>query len=149
MNTNRRKQVNPVQLSSLIRWLLVAAFIGASGLFFVYIKNQQFALAEETRQVERRIANVRSQHETLLARVTELSSRRVLQQRPDGTRAVVSHFNKATKGRLVRHWLDNAVQADDAEDLADACASAGVIVELGPRPKAGAVRRLDVVVTDL
>ena len=29
MNTNRRKQVNPVQLSSLIRWLLVAAFIGA------------------------------------------------------------------------------------------------------------------------
>ena len=81
MNTNRRKQVNPVQLSSLIRWLLVAAFIGASGLFFVYIKNQQFALAEETRQVERRIANVRSQNETLLARVTELSSRRVLQQR--------------------------------------------------------------------
>ena len=74
---------------------------------------------------------------------------RVLQQRPDGTRAVVSHFNKATKGRLVRHWLDNAVQADDAEDLADACASAGVIVELGPRPKAGVVRRLDVVVTDL
>ena len=81
MNTNRRKQVNPVQMSSLIRWLLVAAFIGASGLFFVYIKNQQFALAEETRQVERRIANVRSQNETLLARVTELSSRRVLQQR--------------------------------------------------------------------
>ena len=60
MNTNRRKQVNPVHLSSLIRWLLVAAFIGASGLFFVYIKNQQFALAEETRQVERRIANLRA-----------------------------------------------------------------------------------------
>ena len=81
MNTNRRKQVNPVQLSSLIRWLLVAAFIGASGLFFVYIKNQQHALAEETRQVEKGIKNVRSQNETLLARVTELSSRRVLQQR--------------------------------------------------------------------
>ena len=81
MNTNRRKQVNPVQLSSLIRWLLVAAFIGASGLFFVYIKNQQFALAEATRQVERRIANVRSQNETLLLRVTELSSRGALQRR--------------------------------------------------------------------
>lgn len=81
MNTNRRKQTNPVHLPSLIRWLLVALFIGASGLFYVYIKNQQFALAEEIRQVERRIANVRSQNETLLARVTELSSRRVLQQR--------------------------------------------------------------------
>jgi len=80
MNTNRRKQVNPVQSPSLIRWLLVAAFIGASGLFFVYIKNQQHALAEETRQVERRIANVRSLNETLLAHVTELSSRPALQQ---------------------------------------------------------------------
>jgi len=81
MNTNRRKQVNPVHLSSLLRWLLVALFMGASGLFFVYMKNQQFALAEEIRQVERRISNVRSQNETLLARVTELSSRRALQQR--------------------------------------------------------------------
>ena len=81
MNTNRRKHVNPVHLSSLIRWLLVAAFIGASGLCFVYIKNQQFALAEEIRQMERKIANVRSQNETLLARVTKLSSRQMLQQR--------------------------------------------------------------------
>lgn len=81
MNANRRKQVNPVHLSSLVRWLLVALFIGAGGLFFVYIKNQQFALAEEIRQVERRIATVRSQNETLLARVTEFSSRRMLQQR--------------------------------------------------------------------
>ena len=81
MNTNRRKQVNPVHVSSLVRWLLVAAFIGASALGFLFIKNQQFALADQIRQIERRIANVRSQNETLLARVTELSSRRVLQQR--------------------------------------------------------------------
>lgn len=81
MNTNRRKQVNPVHLSSLVRWLLVAAFIGMSALGFLFIKNQQFALADQIRQIERRIANVRAQNETLLARVTELSSRRVLQQR--------------------------------------------------------------------
>lgn len=81
MNANRRKQTNPVHLSSLIRWLLIALFVGVGGLFYVYMKNQQFALAEEIRQVERRIANVRSQNETLLAKVTELSSRRVLQQR--------------------------------------------------------------------
>ncbi len=81
MNANRRKQVNPVHLSSLIRCLLVALFIGASGLFFLYIKTQQFALSEEIRQVERRIANMRAQNESLLARVTELSSRRMLQQR--------------------------------------------------------------------
>ena len=74
---------------------------------------------------------------------------RVLQELPDGTRTVVSHFNKATKGRLVRHWLENAVDARDAEELADACEAAGVVVELADRPASGKVRRLDVVVTDL
>jgi cell division protein FtsL len=81
MNSNRRKQVNPVHFSSLVRCLLVALFLGAGGLLFVYMKNQQFALAEEIRQVEKQIAGVRAQNETLLARVTELSSRRVLQQK--------------------------------------------------------------------
>jgi hypothetical protein len=81
MNKNRRKQVNPVHFSSLVRCLLVASFLGAGGLFFVHIKNQQFALAEEIRQVEKRIAGARAINETLLARVTELSSRRMLQQK--------------------------------------------------------------------
>ena len=80
-NNNRRKQVNPVHFSSLVYSLLIALFLGAGGLFFVYMKNQQFALAEEIRQVEKRIAGVRAQNESLLARVTELSSRRALQQK--------------------------------------------------------------------
>ncbi len=74
---------------------------------------------------------------------------RVLQQMPDGSRKVVSHFNKATKGRLLRHWLETAADPRDADDLADACASMGVVVELGEKPRAGTARRLDVVVTDL
>jgi len=74
---------------------------------------------------------------------------RVLQQLPDGTRKVVSHFNKATKGRLVRQWLQDGTDPRDADDLADACEKAGVVAELGPRPRAGAVRGLDVVVSDL
>ena len=74
---------------------------------------------------------------------------RVLQQLPDGSRKVVSHFNKATKGRLLRHWLTSGADLRDADDLADACAQAGVVVEPGERPRAGAVRRMDVVVTEL
>lgn len=74
---------------------------------------------------------------------------RVLQLMPDRSRKVVSHFNKATKGRLVRQWLQSGADPRDADGLADACAAAGVIAELGPRPKAGTVRRLDVVVSDL
>lgn len=74
---------------------------------------------------------------------------RVLQERPDGSRAVVSHFNKATKGRLLRAWLVEGADPRDADDLAAACEKAGVIAELGPRPRAGQVHRLDVVVSDL
>ena len=74
---------------------------------------------------------------------------RVLQEMPDGTRKVVSHFNKATKGRLVRQWLQDGADPRDADDLADACEKAGVVAELAPRPRAGAVRHLDVVVSDL
>ena len=74
---------------------------------------------------------------------------RVLQELPDGTRKVVSHFNKATKGRLVRRWLLDGVDPRDADDLADACEQAGVIAELGPRSRPGRVRELDVVVRDL
>jgi len=81
MNANRRKQVNPVHFSSLIRCLLVAILLGAGGLFFVYMKNQQFALGEEIRQVEKRISEIKAQNESLLVRVTELSSRRELQQK--------------------------------------------------------------------
>lgn len=74
---------------------------------------------------------------------------RVLQEMPDGSRKVVSHFNKATKGRLVRQWLQEGADPRDADDLATACEKAGMLAELGPRPKAGTVRRLDVVVTEL
>ena len=81
MNPNRKKQANPVHLATLLRCLLLAFLVGVGGLFFLYIKTQQFTLSEEIRQVERRIADLRAQNESLLARVTELSSRRSLQQR--------------------------------------------------------------------
>lgn len=74
---------------------------------------------------------------------------RVLQEMPDGSRKVVSHFNKATKGRLVRQWLQDGVDPRDADDLAGACEKAGLVAELGPRGRAGTVRVLDVVVSDL
>jgi hypothetical protein len=74
---------------------------------------------------------------------------RVLQELPDGSRAVVSHFNKATKGRLVRGWMAEGADPRDADDLADACEKAGVVAELAPRAGSGSVRRLDVVVSDL
>ncbi len=74
---------------------------------------------------------------------------RVLQELPDGSRAVVSHLNKATKGRLVREWLTDGAEPRDADDLADACEKAGMVAELASPVTPAGVRRLDVIVSDL
>ena len=74
---------------------------------------------------------------------------RVLQEMPDGSRKVVSHFNKATKGRLLRQWLVDGADPRSLDELADACEKAGVVAEPGPRPKPGRPMTLDVVVSDL
>ena len=75
----------------------------------------------------------------LASRVVTL---RVLHEAPDGERAVVSHFNKATKGRLVRSLL--------LDDEASAPRSVAGLVEqlrrLGWRVEVADGHRLDVVV---
>ena len=57
----------------------------------------------------------------------------------NGKRSIVSHSNKATKGRIVRQLLAEGVEAKDADSLADALRDLGWTVESsGPA-------RLDVV----
>ena len=62
----------------------------------------------------------------------------------DGTRKVVSHFNKATKGRIVRALLQDGGAAATPKALAGQLSDLGWHVEPGGRGPA-----LDVVVTDL
>lgn len=73
---------------------------------------------------------------------------RVLQQRPDGSRAVVSHHNKATKGRLVRALVSQRSTPNTIEALATLIESLGVVTELGAgRP--GKPWSMDLVVDEL
>ena len=76
---------------------------------------------------------------------------RVLHERTvDGVarRSVVSHFNKATKGRLVRALAEAGAAPGSVDDLVAALRDLKHTVEERPAP-AAAPRRLDVVVTDL
>ncbi|MFG2722056.1 peroxide stress protein YaaA [Streptomyces sp. NPDC048416] len=64
-------------------------------------------------------------------------------------RSVVSHFNKATKGRLVRDLLTaGAVPADPAE-LVETLRGLGYVVEAEPPAKPGRGWSLDVVVSQI
>jgi cytoplasmic iron level regulating protein YaaA (DUF328/UPF0246 family) len=62
----------------------------------------------------------------------------------DGTRKVVSHFNKATKGRLVRDLLVDGPTVRTPVRFADHLGDLGWKVEVGPSGRHGT--RLDVVV---
>jgi cytoplasmic iron level regulating protein YaaA (DUF328/UPF0246 family) len=64
-----------------------------------------------------------------------------------GRRTVVSHFNKATKGRIVRALLEDATAPNSPARFADQLRSLGWKVEEGKASRAGA--RFDVVVSDL
>lgn len=64
-----------------------------------------------------------------------------------GTRKVVSHFNKATKGRIVRALLEDGADPRTPAALADALRDLGWTVEAGEPTKKGT--QLDVVVSEL
>ena len=65
----------------------------------------------------------------------------------DGRRKVVSHFNKATKGRIVRALLTDGGTPRTPADLADHLGTLGWTVE--PRPAARTGQQLDVVVEEI
>ncbi|WP_431781870.1 peroxide stress protein YaaA [Streptomyces chumphonensis] len=77
---------------------------------------------------------------------------RVLQSKiVDGVekRSVVSHFNKATKGRIVRSLLVAGAEPRTPAELAQTLAELGHRVELTAPERPGQPTRLDVVVTDV
>ncbi|MEU3183040.1 peroxide stress protein YaaA [Streptomyces sp. NPDC006923] len=64
-------------------------------------------------------------------------------------RSVVSHFNKATKGRLVRDLLSAGVRPRNPAELVEALRELGYVVEATAPAKPGRTWALDVVVTEI
>ncbi|WP_327269707.1 peroxide stress protein YaaA [Streptomyces sp. NBC_01218] len=80
------------------------------------------------------------------------ASVRVLQSQWVGgveKRSVVSHFNKATKGRMVRDLLGAGTAPTDPERLVEALRDLGYVVEAQAPARAGRPWSLDVVVTEI
>ncbi|WP_399097176.1 peroxide stress protein YaaA [Streptomyces sp. BBFR2] len=77
---------------------------------------------------------------------------RVLQSKiVDGVekRSVVSHFNKATKGRMVRDLLTAGASPEDPAELVEALRTLGYAVEAEAPARAGRPWAVDVIVTEL
>ena len=80
------------------------------------------------------------------AAAAKVATVRVLHEH-NGTRKVVSHFNKATKGRIVRALLEDGGKPANPARLAEHLTSLGWTVELGAPGRNGT--QLDVVVSEL
>lgn len=79
--------------------------------------------------VEGLVVDLRSGAYQQLGRVDSAVTVRVESVQPDGSRKVVSHFNKHHKGRLARMLALSPVEAADAAGVAAIAADAGLTVE--------------------
>ena len=75
------------------------------------------------------VVDLRSGSYAALAPVSGAVTVQVLSERPDGSRAVVSHFNKAHKGRLARLLATTTAEPDDVVGLRRLLRRAGLHVE--------------------
>jgi cytoplasmic iron level regulating protein YaaA (DUF328/UPF0246 family) len=82
------------------------------------------------------------------ALVERTATVRVLQEK-DGRRSVVSHFNKATKGRLVRDLLNSGAEPGTPGELLEGLRGLGYTVEVAAQGTARKAWQLDVVVTEI
>lgn len=78
---NRRKATNGIEIPLLGQWLVILFMMGMAGLLFVYLKNQQHALGEQTRLVEEKVIQLRAHNDALVAKITGLTSRGALQRK--------------------------------------------------------------------
>jgi len=75
------------------------------------------------------IVDLRSGSYAALGRLPSAVTVDVLAERADGSRSVVSHFNKAHKGRLARALATTKSEPDDAAQVAAVARRAGMRVE--------------------
>ena len=75
------------------------------------------------------VVDLRSGAYAALGRIPGAVEVDVLSERPDGKRTVVSHFNKAHKGRLARALAAGRTEPSDAAGVAAVARRAGMRVE--------------------
>jgi cytoplasmic iron level regulating protein YaaA (DUF328/UPF0246 family) len=87
------------------------------------------ALSPVLASVDELVVDLRSGSYAALAPVPGAVTVDVLSERPDGTRSVVSHFNKAHKGRVARLLALTTAEPPDVVRLRSLLRRAGLHVE--------------------
>ena len=81
MKHSRRKQFNPINAPSLARWIVITAFLGLTGLLYVYLTVQLVHLGDRQKALETEFADVRARNDDASVQIAALTSRVALQRR--------------------------------------------------------------------
>jgi len=82
MNRRRhRKNFNPIDAPSLVRWIVIATFLATTGLSYVYLTVQLHHQGVQRRALEQELEATRTQNEDARVQIAALTSRTALQRR--------------------------------------------------------------------
>ena len=81
MNRRRRRNFNPIDAPSLARWIVIVAFLAATGLSYVYLTVQLHHQGVQRRLFEQELIATRTQNEDAKVQIAALTSRTALQRR--------------------------------------------------------------------
>ncbi|MDQ3415137.1 MAG: hypothetical protein M3480_09260 [Verrucomicrobiota bacterium] len=81
MNRRRRTNFNPIDAPALARWIVIVAFLAATGLSYVYLSVQLHHQGVQRRALEQELIATRTQNEDAKVQIAALTSRTALQQR--------------------------------------------------------------------
>ena len=113
MHAPRRKAFNFVNAASLARWIVITAFLGLTGLTYVYFTLQLYHLGDRKKALENELAGLRAQNDVASVQIAALTSRSAMQRRlKEGYLKMIpiSEHNIVRLGTSVRPLGEDAVQ---------------------------------------
>lgn len=81
MRRHRQKNWNRVDAASLVRWIVLTAFLALTGLGYVYLTLQLYHLGDRKKALENELASLRTQSDVARVQIAALTSRSALQRR--------------------------------------------------------------------
>ena len=81
MRRPRQTNWNRVDAASLVRWILLTAFLALTGLSYVYLTLQLYHLGDRKKALENELASLRTQSDVARVQIAALTSRSALQRR--------------------------------------------------------------------
>lgn len=81
MAGNRKRHTNTVQVGSLLKWVVIAVFLGIAGLSYVYLSNQMHTSGTDISKLEKELGRLKVLNEEAEARIALLTSHKELQLR--------------------------------------------------------------------